>query len=156
MELLTGTGTAGSDMTDTGMTTDGGDVFTYVSGLTDLVRSAEWAFAITYKKDMGPANPFPEQHSLILLGQDQATYDVWSDGINFLLGKPLLDQKTKTKLFQSELEILLNLDLRMNLLNPSDTFPFEEMPIPPPPPPNYDFNNFKICSETRKVIKNEA
>ena len=158
MELLRG-GTTESgmeDVTGTGMTTDGGDVFTYVSGLTDLVRSADKAFAITYKKDMGPAVPFPETHSLILLAKDQGTFDVWSDGINFLLGNNLLELKTKTKLFESELDTLLNLDLRMNLLNPSDTFPFEEMPTPPPPPPNYSFNNFKICPDTRRVIKNDA
>ena len=90
MELLRPTTESGmEDVTGTGMTTDGGDVFTYVSGLTDLVRSADKAFAITYKKDMGPAVPFPETHSLILLAKDQGTFDVWSDGINFLLGNNL-------------------------------------------------------------------
>ena len=144
------------DMTGTGMATDGGDVFTYVSGLQELVRGADKAFAITYKKDMGPANPFPETHSLILLAKEQGHFDVWSDGINFLLGTNLLEQKTKTKQFECELDTLLNLDLRMSLLNPSDTFPFEEMPTAPPPPPNYNFNNFKICPDTGRVIKIEA
>lgn len=139
-----------------GMATDGGDVFTYVSGLTDLVKSAERAFAITYKKEVdyamradGNAN---EQHSLILLAKDQTTYDVWSDGINFLLGNSLLEKEKKTKLFESELDILLNIDLRMNILNPCDTFNFEALPIAPPPPTNYNFTNFKICKTDNRVM----
>ena len=135
---------------------DDGNVFTYVSGLQELVKGAERAFAITYKKDMGPAVPFPETHSLILLAKDQSDFDVWSDGINFLLGTNLLEQKTKTKQFEAELNDMLLIDLRMNLLNPSDTFPFEEIPVVPPPPPNYNFNNFQICPDTKRVIKNEA
>ena len=133
------------------MATDNSDVFGAISELQDAARTDK-ALAIVYKKDMGPAVPFPEQQSLMLLAKDQDTYDVWSDGINFLLGNTLLDQKTRTKLFDSDFETHLNLDLRMSLLNPSDTFPFEEMPIIPPPPPNYNFNNFKICSDTRTVI----
>ena len=66
------------------------------------------------------------------------------------------NKKQKTKQFDSELETLLNFDLRMNLLNPSDTFPFEEIPTVPPPPPNYNFNNFQICKDAKRVIKNEA
>ena len=133
------------------MATDNSDVFGAISELRDAVNT-KLALAIIYKKDMGPAVPFPEEQSLMLLAKDQNTFDVWSDGINFVLGKALLDQKAKTKLFESDFETHLNLDLRMSLLNPSDTFPFEEMPIVPPPPPNYNFNKFKICPETRTVI----
>jgi hypothetical protein len=141
---------------------DGGDVFTYMSGLTDLVKSAERAFAITYKKEVDysmVSMTGNEQHSLILLAKDTNTYDVWSDGINVLLGNNLLDQKSKTKSeskFEKELEDLLNIDIRLSLLNPSDTFDFEALPMAPPPPPNYNFTNFKICADTRRIIANEA
>ena len=148
---------------------DGGDVFTYVGGLTDLVRSAEKAFGISYKKEIpyelradGEAD---KQHSLILLAKDQSTYDVWSDGINFLLvgktaetpielTKAFLDTnaKIKSKTFDKELDDLVNIDVRMSLLNPSDTSNFDSLPTIPPPPPNYNFTNFKICPERRKVI----
>jgi hypothetical protein len=148
---------------------DGGDVFTYVGGLTDLVRSAEKAFGISYKKEVpyelradGEAD---KQHSLILLAKDQSTYDVWSDGINFLLvgqtaetpielTKAFLETnaKTKSKTFDKELDDLVNIDVRMSLLNPSDTSNFDSLPTIPPPPPNYNFANFKICQERRKVI----
>ena len=148
---------------------DGGDVFTYVGGLTDLVRSAEKAFGISYRKEVpyelradGEAD---KQHSLILLAKDQSTYDVWSDGINFLLvgktaetpkelTKAFLDTnaKIKSKTFDKELEDLVNIDVRMSLLNPSDTSNFDSLPTIPPPPPNYNFANFKICPERRKVI----
>ena len=105
---------------------------------------------------MSPANPFPETHSLILLAKNQSDFDVWSDGINFLLpGNNFLEQKTKTKQFETEFEALMSLELRMNLLNPSDTFPFEEIPTVPPPPPDYNSNNFQICPETKRVIKNK-
>ena len=135
---------------------DDGNLFTYPSGLPELLKGAETAFAITYKKDMTEADPFPETQSLILLAKNQSDFDVWSDGINFLLpGNNLLEQKTKTKQFESEFETLLSLELRMNLLNPSDTFPFEEIPTVPPPPPDYNFNNFQICPETKRVIKNK-
>ena len=124
--------------------------------MQDLIKGAERAFAITYKKEMSPANPFPETHSLILLAKNQSDFDVWSDGINFLLpGNNFLEQKTKTKQFETEFEALMSLELRMNLLNPSDTFPFEEIPTVPPPPPDYNFNNFQICPETKRVIKNK-
>ena len=141
---------------------DGGDVFTFVTGLTDLVKSAERAFAITYKKEVDysmVSMTGNEQHSLILLAEHQNTYDVWSDGINVLLGNNLLDQKSKNKSeskFEKELEDLLNIDIRLSLLNPSDTFDFEALPMAPPPPTNYEFTNFKICSETKRVITNEA
>ena len=148
---------------------DGGDVFTYVGGLTDLVRSAEKAFGISYKKEVpyelradGEAD---KQHSLILLAKDQSTYDVWSDGINFLLvgktaetpielTKAFLDTnaKIKSKTFDKELDDLVNIDVRMSLLNPSDTSNFDSLPTIPPPPPNYNFTNFEICPERRKVI----
>ena len=140
-----------------GMATDGGDVFTYVSGLTDLINSAKNAFAITYKKEVDYARIHDrdanEQHSLILLAKDSNTYDVWNDGINFLLGKSLLDDKVKSKLFESELDTLLSIDVRMSLLNPSDISHFDSVPKPPPPPPNYNFANFKICPDTNQVIK---
>ena len=148
---------------------DGGDVFTYVGGLTDLVRSAEKAFGISYKKEVpyelradGEAD---KQHSLILLAKDQPTYDVWSDGINFLLlgktaetstelTKAFLDTnaKIKSKTFDKELDDLVNIDVRMSLLNPSDTSNFDSLPTISSPPPNYNFANFKICPERRKVI----
>ena len=154
---------------------DGGDVFTYVGGLTDLVRSAEKAFGISYKKEVpyelradGEAD---KEHSLILLAKDQSTYDVWSDGINFLLlgnagssislleGKKMLtkafldtNSKIKSKTFDKELDDLVNIDVRMSLLNPSDTSNFDSLPTIPSPPPNYNFANFKICPERRKVI----
>ena len=148
---------------------DGGDVFTYVGGLTDLVRSSEKALGISYKKEVpyelradGEAD---KQHSLILLAKDQSTYDVWSDGINFLLvgktaetpielTKAFLDTnaKIKSKTFDKELDDLVNIDVRMSLLNPSDTSNFDSLPTIPSLPPNYNFANFKICPERRKVI----
>ena len=128
-----------------------------VSMALELVNS------ITYKKEVDYHMRFDgnsnEQHSLILLAKDQNTYDVWSDGINVLLDNNLLDQKSTTKnvsKFQKELEDLMIIELRQSLLNPCDTSHFETIPTAPPPPANYNFVNFRICPETKRIIPNEA
>jgi hypothetical protein len=141
---------------ETVLVTNDGDAFGFVTGLSDMVKNADRAFTITYQKEVDYSMT---QQSLILLAKDQKTYDAWSDGINVLLGNNLLDQKSKTKSeskFEKELEDLLTIDLRLSLLNPSDTFEFKALPTAPPPPSNYNFTNFKICPETRRIVEKEA
>ena len=81
MDLLAPSDTAYGAGGPSGMANDGGDVFTFVTGLTDIVKNAEKAFAITYKKEVDYHMRFDgnsnEQHSLILLAKDQKTYNVW-------------------------------------------------------------------------------
>ena len=124
--------------------------------MTDLVKNSDRAFTLTYQKEVDYSMI---QNSLILIAKDQKTYDAWYDGINVLLGNNLLDQKSKIKSeskFEKELEDLLTIDLRLSLLNPSDTFDFKAQPMVPPPPSNYNFTNFKICPKTKRIIENEA
>ena len=132
------------------------DALGFVTGLADMAKSADRAFTITYQKEVDYSMI---QHSLVLLAKDQKTYNVWFDGINILLGNNLLDQKSKRKSeskFEKELEDILTIDLRLSLLNPNDTFDFKAIPTAPPPPSNYNFTNFKICPETRRIVENEA
>ena len=159
MELLAPGGVGGGGGGVGGMG-DNGDIFNYAAGLAEMLKGAEKAFAITYKKEVdyarrhdGNAN---EQHSLMLLAKDkdanEHTFEVWCDGINLLIE----NKEKRSSLFEDELKQHLNIEVRMNLLNPSDTFNFESLPIPPPPPTNYNFASFKFCPETKNVIKQET
>ena len=133
-------------------------MFTMVGHLPEMMRAAEKAFSIIYKKEVEYHRRFEdgstEQLSLILMAKaDTNSYDMWADGVNFLLGNSMLDAQYQSKTFSSDLETLLQLEMRMNLLNPSDTFNFQTLPKVPPPPTNLNFVNYVVCPETNRIIR---
>ena len=139
-------------------------MFTMVGHLPEMMRAAEKAFSIIYKKEVDWNRRFEdgatEQCSLILMAKevkagDTNSYDVWADGINFLLGNSMFDAHNRSKTFASDLDTLLQLEMRMNLLNPSDTFDFQTLPKVPPPPTNFNFVNYALCPETNRIIRKE-
>ena len=94
--------------------------------------------------------------------EEEKERDIWCDGINFLLGTDMSEnansnqeQSKRSKAFNEEFKALLEVEMRMNLLNPTDTFNFDSLPKIPPPPPNYNFVNYKVCPETKRVMKKE-
>ncbi|XP_069704505.1 engulfment and cell motility protein 1-like [Periplaneta americana] len=76
-----------------------------------------------------------EPHTLDFVAPDQRAFDYWTDGMNCLLGQPMT---SATK--ESELKTLLNLELRLQLLDTEGI----HIPSKPPPipddPPNYNFH----------------
>ena len=61
-------------------------------------------------------------------------FDMWTDGINALLGNPMVSKKT-----EEDLEMLLSMEIKMRLLDTANVpIPSEPPPIPPPPP-DYNF-----------------
>ena len=79
-----------------------------------------------------------EDKRLELLATDERTFSVWTDGIRILLGQP-----PDSELATSDMDTLLNMDMKIHLLA------IENIPIPdyppviPPNPPNLDF-----CSDS--------
>ncbi|XP_038069330.1 engulfment and cell motility protein 1-like [Patiria miniata] len=74
-----------------------------------------------------------DQH-LDFVAPDQEAFDMWYDGINALLGKPMI-----SKQLDKDLEMLLSMEIKMRLLDTANVpIPSEPPPIPPPPP-DYNF-----------------
>ncbi|XP_071785207.1 engulfment and cell motility protein 1-like isoform X2 [Asterias amurensis] len=75
----------------------------------------------------------PDQH-LDFVAPIQEAFDMWTDGINALLGNPMVSKKT-----EEDLEMLLSMEIKMRLLDTANVpIPSEPPPIPPPPP-DYNF-----------------
>jgi engulfment/cell motility protein 1 len=86
---------------------------------------------------------------------DEKTFQMWTDGINALLGNPvsslqilvcawsaylpLLFFKMTSELTTQELDILLSMEIKLRLLEIEGVTIPEDAPPIPPPPPNYDF-----------------
>ena len=136
-----------------------------VGHLPEVMKAAEKAFSIIYKKEVDWNKMVDygatEQCSLILMAKETklgetSSYDIWSDGINSLLQNSMADANgCRSKTFSSDLESLLQLEMRMSLLNPNDTFNFQSLPKVPPPPTNFNFVNYKLCPQTKRIIPKE-
>ncbi|XP_064611100.1 engulfment and cell motility protein 2-like [Liolophura sinensis] len=74
------------------------------------------------------------QEALCFMASNQNEYDMWVDGLNALLNKPMTSMQTK-----SDLDTLIGMEIKLRLLD------IEGVPIPtnpppiPKPPSNYNF-----------------
>lgn len=75
-----------------------------------------------------------EAASLDLVAPDVATLEVWADGFNMLLGK-----EHTSKAVERDLEVLMDMEVRLRLMELDGiSLPAEPPPVPPPPP-DFDF-----------------
>ena len=138
----------------------GDDIFGYFSAINlEAIKNHDLCFTICFKKeidytriDQGGQN---ENQSLILISKDHKSYDMWTDGINFLLGNSMDNDNQKdnrSTRFKEDLDfLLLQTQMRMSLLNPCDTNNFKTLPKVPPPPPNYRFARYKFCPDKKTI-----
>ena len=74
--------------------------------------------------------------SLDLIAPSQKAFDYWTDALNSLLRRPMISKEAKT-----DTQILLDMEIKLKLLNLEGIdIPNEPPPIPPLPP------NFNFCS----------
>ncbi|XP_041123381.1 engulfment and cell motility protein 3 isoform X2 [Polyodon spathula] len=88
------------------------------------------AFTITY--DL-------EEYHLNFVASSRSDFCLWTDGLNVLLGKDMTSECT-----QSELDILLSMEIKLRLLD-LENIPIPDAPPPVPKPPSnlhfcYDFS----------------
>nr|XP_032816203.1 LOW QUALITY PROTEIN: engulfment and cell motility protein 1-like [Petromyzon marinus] len=82
------------------------------------------AFSILYDPD----------ESLNFIAKSPDEYCVWTDGLNALLGREMVSKATC-----SDLEVLLNMEMKLRLLDLENIQIPETAPVVPVPPSNYDF-----------------
>ncbi|ELU11056.1 hypothetical protein CAPTEDRAFT_228466 [Capitella teleta] len=68
------------------------------------------------------------------IAPDEKTFQMWTDGINALLGNPMTSDLTT-----QEMDILLSMEIKLRILDIEGVNVPEDAPPIPPPPPNYDF-----------------
>ncbi|XP_033105141.1 engulfment and cell motility protein 2-like [Anneissia japonica] len=72
---------------------------------------------------------YDPDNSLDFFFINQSSFDMWTDGINALLGREMTSAQTQT-----DLETLLSMEMKLRLLDTTNiTIPTEQPPIPPPP-----------------------
>ena len=75
-----------------------------------------------------------EPSELDFIAPDEKVFDVWTDGINALLGNPMSSHTAK-----EDLKLLLDMEIRIQMLDLEGiTIPDSPPPIPEDPP-DYDF-----------------
>ncbi|XP_049940949.1 engulfment and cell motility protein 1-like [Schistocerca serialis cubense] len=90
---------------------------------------ASFAFSITYEEDDQPK-------SLDFIAPSCEVYDHWTDGISVLLGRSM-----KSKKLKSDLDTLLDMDIRLQLMDLEGIhIPHSPPPIPDDPP-DFDFSD---------------
>uniref|UniRef100_H2YA57 ELMO domain-containing protein n=1 Tax=Ciona savignyi TaxID=51511 RepID=H2YA57_CIOSA len=86
--------------------------------------TTELAFSILFDPD----------DSLNFIAPDKETWSLWSDGINALLGKPMVSARATT-----DVDMLLTMEMKLRLLD-LENIPIPDQPPPIPPlPKNYNF-----------------
>ncbi|KAJ9590715.1 hypothetical protein L9F63_016231, partial [Diploptera punctata] len=76
-----------------------------------------------------------EPHNLDFVAPDQKAFDYWTDGINCLIGQPMTSASK-----EAEFKTLLDVEVRLQLLE-TQGIPIPNKPPPiPSDPPNYDFS----------------
>jgi len=75
-----------------------------------------------------------ENTSLDLVAPDAQTFNYWVDGVKCLKQQPMTSSD-----YQRELEVLLDMDVRLRLLDLEGLELPAEAPRVPPPPPSFDF-----------------
>ncbi|KAK7017868.1 Engulfment and cell motility protein 3 [Halocaridina rubra] len=80
------------------------------------------------------SNNINDTNSLDFIAPSEMVYNYWIDGVNALLRQSMPSIATSR-----DLDMLLNMELKLRLLDAEGvTIPQQEPPIPPPPP-NYNF-----------------
>ena len=75
-----------------------------------------------------------EPSELDFIAPDEKVFDVWTDGLNALLGNAMSSHTTK-----EDFKLLLDMEIRIQMLDLEGiTFPYSPPPIPDHPP-DYDF-----------------
>ncbi|XP_072169126.1 engulfment and cell motility protein 1-like [Diadema setosum] len=82
------------------------------------------AFSILYHPD----------HRLDFIARNQEIFDMWTDGLNVLQGKPMGSNQ-----MGSDLEALLSMEMKIRLLDTANIPIPTEPPVIPPPPTDYNF-----------------
>lgn len=72
--------------------------------------------------------------SLTFVASNNKEYSYWLDGLSALLGKPMVSEEA-----EKDVNKLLELDIKLRLLDIEGLNIPEKAPIVPPSPPNYDF-----------------
>ncbi|GBM25749.1 Engulfment and cell motility protein 1 [Araneus ventricosus] len=78
--------------------------------------------------------PDSDQEPLNFVAPNEKEFDYWTDGINALLGNQMVSKESK-----SDLELLLSVQIRLQLLDTEGVDIPESPPGIPKDPPNYDF-----------------
>ncbi|XP_059475247.1 engulfment and cell motility protein 1 [Neocloeon triangulifer] len=75
-----------------------------------------------------------EPTTLDFLAPDELVFDYWTDGINSLLGKPMVSKE-----MEKDLDTLLGMEIKLRLLDAEGVDIPQDPPPIPPPPSNYEF-----------------
>eukprot|EP00057_Strongylocentrotus_purpuratus_P005738 XP_003731657.2 PREDICTED: engulfment and cell motility protein 3 [Strongylocentrotus purpuratus] len=73
-------------------------------------------------------------HHLDFIARTQEIFDMWTDGLNVLLGKPMFSKQK-----EADLEALLGMEMKIRLLDMVNIPIPAAAPIIPPPPTDYNF-----------------
>ncbi|XP_048781114.1 engulfment and cell motility protein 1-like isoform X3 [Ostrea edulis] len=97
-------------------------------------KSTDHAFSMTnFSFAIQPVNSEPTD-MLCFVAKDDVEFDMWTDGLNVLLGHEMTSPQMK-----KDLNMLLDMEIRIRLLDAEGiAIPNEPPPIPPEPD-NYDF-----------------
>lgn len=90
------------------------------------------AFALIPKDDDGSGGT--RQTSLCFVAGKSETYDYWVDGLNALLNQDMTSNESK-----KDVDMLLDLDIKLRLLDIEGLNIPNQPPELPPSPPDYDF-----------------
>ena len=90
-------------------------------------KSTNFIFSLCYMGTNG------EDH-LDFYAPTETVFHIWIDGLSVLLGK-----KMPSKAAEEDLETLLNMDLKLRLLDLENITIPSQPPVIPPEPSNYDF-----------------
>ncbi|XP_065078096.1 engulfment and cell motility protein 1 [Ochlerotatus camptorhynchus] len=75
-----------------------------------------------------------DQQTLDFVAPDEATFNYWTDGINALLGQPMLSKQK-----DDDFETLLSMEIKLRLLDTEGVDISKDPPPIPSEPENYDF-----------------
>ncbi|KAB7502601.1 Engulfment and cell motility protein 1 [Armadillidium nasatum] len=106
-----------------------------ISDIKDLVTGKD----CPHKKEKKYMFPFSllleDNHSHDFYAPDEKTYHFWQDGINALLRRTMTSEAAK-----QDMDILVNMELKLRLLDTEGVHIPQSPPPIPPPPPNYNFS----------------
>ena len=150
----------------------GEDIFTGFMRFEENLKEAQKTLTISYTKIESPIDDHHDDkpRSLILVAKEPKQFNIWRDGIQYLMGKCkpgeqackhgknakycMEDPNNQSEEFRKDLEFLLEISMQMNLLNPGDAMDYSKgLPRIPPPPPDYDFVDYKPCLEKKIIVK---
>lgn len=85
-------------------------------------------FCITFDNNMDHPN-------CDFVAPDEVTFNYWTDGINALLGEPMVSKQK-----EEDLKTLLAMEIKLRLLDTEGVDISKDPPPIPEEPDNYDFN----------------